>query len=725
MQIRSFSSHVTWIVSLSIVFFLGVTQSYAKVSPDTATLQTDGTEISTPLATTIALVNAQAGVFRFLTQSLPDGTTNGEYSAVIFTANAYGNVTYGVSAGVLPDGLSIAGATGQISGLPTKVSQFDVTFSANDGTSTINLAVTMKISAAGGGGNSGAAISNTSLSDGRVGMAYTDTTIMVQSGVGPFIICVEGLPAGLNMNGITGVLSGTPEEAGRFFATFTATDKGENDNKIIKILPVLVLPATSDFKFTTTILNNGEIGTAYQQPILVSGDNGAVAYSASGLPSGLSIASDTGIISGTPSESGKFMVNIAAHDDETTISSNLFTLIVPSSTSHFYWDFAGIPAVIYNVQYGRQPPILIAAVNGSSVTYSALGLPQGIIYNSGTGELSGITVNVGIFPVTFTATNGPEGEVLVYSADFFVFPPSGGDASHIAVNLWIVSQKVKTGTPEKDSWKASFIYNADRRTGNAYDPRTEAFQISLGSHIITVPAGAMTVKNGNFSYKTPKTNPPTLPIVNVKITPSKQVIQIQTSKDTINETFPGEARGTLILGNNHSYRVDEFNDTSGKFIVTSGYRTTCMVVDTASITVKGDKPDIASFKLFFTDPEFTFAQGDTVSIKVVSGDKTLFEKIFSQFLTVKSTIDSKSGMKYYAIKNSVKDTSATVTLKKFDYSSKTGKMTLSMTGLDLNGLLTAENQVSFELTIRDKTYFTSASIFETNTGSEKYSQKIP
>src|SRR5690242_12453229 len=96
---------------------------------------------------------AADGVFRFLTQSLPDGSTNAVYAATLLAANAKGPVTFSVSAGTLPTGTTLNATTGFITGRPTVVNQFSVTFSANDGTSTINFATTIKISASGGGGN--------------------------------------------------------------------------------------------------------------------------------------------------------------------------------------------------------------------------------------------------------------------------------------------------------------------------------------------------------------------------------------------------------------------------------------------------------------------------------------------------------------------------------------------------------------------------------------------
>ena len=43
------------------------------------------------------------------------------------------------------------------------------------------------------------------------------------------------------------------------YVALSCTDHGENENKVFTIVPLLILPADSDFKFTTTLLDNGEV----------------------------------------------------------------------------------------------------------------------------------------------------------------------------------------------------------------------------------------------------------------------------------------------------------------------------------------------------------------------------------------------------------------------------------------------------------------------------------
>src|SRR5688572_33332177 len=71
------------------------------------------------------------GTFRFLTQSLPDGTTNAEYVARFVTANADGPVTFTAST-ALPAGLSLDPLSGFLTGIPTATFNGSITVVAND-----------------------------------------------------------------------------------------------------------------------------------------------------------------------------------------------------------------------------------------------------------------------------------------------------------------------------------------------------------------------------------------------------------------------------------------------------------------------------------------------------------------------------------------------------------------------------------------------------------------
>jgi len=661
-----------------------------------------------------------AQTFRWVTSALPDGTTNAVYTARLFTANANGDVTYSVAPS-MPPGLALDAATGIITGRPTSASNFGVTFSATDASTTIDLPITLKISASGGGGNEGLSFVTTSLPDGRVGVDYA-VLIEVQSGVGPFVFAADNLPTGLTLDGLSGQISGKPTAAGTYYVTLSGTDHGENENKVFTILPLLVLPALSDFKFMTTLLDNGEVGTPYSHTVHTTGAFSTVVYSAAGLAAGLAIHPVTGEIAGTPTSSGTFFVTIGATDGAYSIIANLFLWIVPSSTSGFYWDFFGFPVALQGVEYSRQPPIALAAVGGTSVSYAAAGLPLGIAYDGVSGEISGIATEIGPYFVTFTATDTKgdldpsNDEVIVLGADFFVLPPYGGSTNDLPSNFWVKKQTLRSGVPGKDSWKATYIYNADRRTGNAFDPAVHSFLVSLGARTIALDPGTLIAgTSGKFTFASPRGE---IPAVKVTIQPVTQTIAVATKADTINDSVPAVLRNPMTLGAK-GYRLDEFLDAKGKFRVTSGYRKIAFVCDKAKVKIKGPGTDAVSFGLLLGDPGFLYESGvSELRFQIRSGGATVLDKTFTALVTATQKVDA-TGAVIFKLK-SVKDLATTDTLKKFSYESGKGKMTFALANTTL-ALPPGEAHVTLDLKVAAKIYLTSVTLFEGNTGS--YSTK--
>jgi hypothetical protein len=135
--------------------------------------------------------------------------------------------------------------------------------------------------------------------------------------------------------------------------------------------------------------------------------------------------------------------------------------IFPSDTSAFYWDYFGVPAAMYGRSYGIQPPIRVITQNGvGPIVYSAEGLPAGIDYDSSTGELTGTSLEQGVFPVTFTAVDADNSnETIILKTEFIVIPPKGGDTNNIAVNLWLKILTAKDDGPGLlDKWEGEYIY---------------------------------------------------------------------------------------------------------------------------------------------------------------------------------------------------------------------------------------------------------------------------
>lgn len=96
--------------------------------------------------------------------------------------------------------------------------------------------------------------------------------------------------------------------------------------------------STPDITITSSTSATGAIGSAFSYTISTSGT--ATSYSASGLPAGLTINTTTGVISGTPSNTGTYIIVISATNSTGTSTATLTVTIGTNPTVLLhYWNF--------------------------------------------------------------------------------------------------------------------------------------------------------------------------------------------------------------------------------------------------------------------------------------------------------------------------------------------------------------------------------------------------
>lgn len=187
-------------------------------------------------------------------------------------------------------------------------------------------------------------VSTSSLPAGITSTAYSQT-VAASGGRMPYTWAVSAgvLPTGLSLNSSNGAITGTPSAVGTFAFTISATDVwGAVGTKSLSITIALLVLSLSP-----SSLLNGDTGTAYSQTVTASGGTGPYTYSvtAGALPTGLSLNSSNGAITGTPGAAATYNFTIGAVDSSGApgpyAGSRAYSVVIALLTTLLVDNFTG------------------------------------------------------------------------------------------------------------------------------------------------------------------------------------------------------------------------------------------------------------------------------------------------------------------------------------------------------------------------------------------------
>jgi hypothetical protein len=221
-------------------------------------------------------------------------------------------------------------------------------------------------------------ITTTAIPAGQAGVAYS-TMIQATGGTTPYSwsITSGALPAGVTLAAATGTISGTPTVSGSFSFTAKVTDStSPTAQTATKAFTLTIAAAPNPVQITTTSLPSAQVNTSYSTTLAAS--NGTTPYSWSitsgSLPAGLTLATATGAISGTPTTAGTSSFTVKVIDSgspATSASANLSITVAPAASSHsvlLNWTPSPSPGVTgYNVYRSLTSGTGYVKINSSAV----------------------------------------------------------------------------------------------------------------------------------------------------------------------------------------------------------------------------------------------------------------------------------------------------------------------------------------------------------------------
>ncbi len=261
-------------------------------------------------------------------------------------------------------------------------------------------------------------ITTDSLPDGTVSTPYA-AAFASSGGIGRirYGLTSGGLPEGLEIDGNSGSISGTPQQNGSFTIGVGASDEARR--RATKSVALRIIDGPRSFRITTgSPLSDGFVGRSYSTGFAAEGGKAPYLWTINGLPNGLTASGDS--FSGTPALAGEFTLGTEVRDSAGAVASKSFLLRIKASGLTITTE--SLPDGVLGESYipvvaadGGRPPLTWSIVSGV--------IPAGVSFDPASGSFGGTATTNGQFSVTLEVIDA-SGATTRRGYAFEVRPPA-------------------------------------------------------------------------------------------------------------------------------------------------------------------------------------------------------------------------------------------------------------------------------------------------------------
>ena len=219
---------------------------------------------------------------------------------------------------------------------------------------------------------------------------------------GPISYAATGMPSGLQIDTATGLISGVPNDTAGSYPILLQSIGGTVTSSKTLALTLSASAWSPPIIVATTNVVSLFAGVSYTNAYTIVATNAATnppitSYGASNLPTGLSVNTNTGVISGMPTQLvTNRIIPISAYNGAT--GAGQFTLTINSPTLTY-------PTLTFTAGSSSNSPVPTVTAGYSPTSFTASNLPTGLSINS-SGVIQGSpTVGGTISTSTITAVD--------------------------------------------------------------------------------------------------------------------------------------------------------------------------------------------------------------------------------------------------------------------------------------------------------------------------------